>query len=193
MTVLFWLLLIPAAFAAEQRGSCETPFEVPFRTGAELNMNLRAGDIHILGSENSAVRVTCELKVPERAKDVIIIFDDAAKAGRLRIRGGPDGDVRFRIEIPKDSQLTVRCSAGDLDVVGIRGNKDISLRAGDLTIDVGDPADYAFTHASVTAGDVNAKAFGVHKGGLFRSFKRENAEGKYRLRAKLWAGDINLK
>ena len=133
------------------------------------------------------------LKAPERAKDVLITFDDAEKSGRLRIHGGPDGDVRLRIEVPRELHLTVRCTAGDLDVVGIRGNKDISLRAGDLTIDVGDPSDYAFTHASVTAGDVNASAFGVHKGGLFRSFKRENAAGKYRLRASLWAGDIKLR
>src|SRR5688572_17380818 len=179
MKIFFWPLLIPAALAAEQRGSCDNPFEFPFRTGAELSMDLRAGDIDIFGSDNSVVRITCELKAPERAKDVIIRFDDAGKSGRLRIHGGPNSDVRLRIEIPRNSHLMVRCTAGDLDVVGIRGNKDIFLRAGDLTIDVGDPTDYALTHASVTAGDVDARAFGVHKGGLFRSFKRENAAGKY--------------
>ncbi|HYP05016.1 MAG TPA: hypothetical protein VER03_02180, partial [Bryobacteraceae bacterium] len=95
--------------------------------------------------------------------------------------------------VPRDSNLVVRCSAGDLDILGIRGHKDVSLRAGDLTIDVGNPSDYVSARASVTAGDLNASAFGVHKGGLFRSFNRENRTGRYRLRASLWAGDITLR
>src|SRR4030095_15174156 len=97
MKLFFSLLLVPAAFATAHRGTCDSPFEVPFRAGAELSMDLRAGDIEIRGSENSAVRVTCELKVPEKAKDVIIVFEDTVNRGRLRIHGGPDGDVRFRI------------------------------------------------------------------------------------------------
>src|SRR5688572_31333141 len=54
------------------------------------------------------------------------------------------------------------------------GNKDIGLGAGDLTINIADPAEYSYAEASVKAGDIKASAFGVHKGGLFRSFKKED-------------------
>jgi hypothetical protein len=139
--------------------------------------------------------VECDLKSQERAKarDIVITFDENGNSGRLRVRGGPNGDVRLRITVPKQSDLIVRCSAGDVALTGIDGNKDVSLRAGDLTIDVGRPDDYALAEASVTAGDIQAQAFGVHKGGLFRSFKHRNDGGKYRLRASLWAGDIKLR
>ena len=50
----------------------------------------------------------------------------------------------------------------------VTGNKDIELHAGDLTIGVGDPTDYAHVQASVTTGDIDAKAFGESHGGLFR-------------------------
>jgi hypothetical protein len=184
--------LVPAMFAVDKT-SCATPFEVPFRQGSELRLDLRAGDIDILGTEEATISVDCELKEHHKAKDVSIVFDDKGAFGRLRIQGGPNGDVRLRIRVPNQSNLIVRCTAGDLDVSKIRGNKDVSLRAGDLTIEVGNPEDYAIAEASVTAGDVHASAFGVHKGGLFRKFKRENSAGKYNLRASLWAGDIKLK
>jgi hypothetical protein len=40
---------------------------------------------------------------------------------------------------------------------------------------------------------LNAPAFGVSKGGLFRSFQRESLGGRYRLHADVGAGDIVLK
>jgi hypothetical protein len=190
--VLAVFVFLPTALAKDQ-ASCAAPFEMPFRQLSELRLELRAGDIDISGTDESIVRVECELKEPERAKDVSIAFEDNGKYGRLQIQGGPTGDVRLRIRVPKQSNLIVRCTAGDVDVAGVRGSKDVSLRAGDLTIYVGDPDDYALAEASVTAGDVNASAFGVHKGGLFRKFRRENSAGKYNLRASLWAGDIKLR
>jgi hypothetical protein len=45
----------------------------------------------------------------------------------------------------------------------------------------------------VTAGDVKAPAFGVNKGGLFRSFRKEYPGGKYRLHAHVGAGDLVLR
>jgi hypothetical protein len=191
-TILSIAAAVSALYAVDET-SCAKPFEMPFRHAAELRLDLRAGDIEISGTNDAVVRVECELKEPDRAADVEIAFEDRSQYGRLRIRGGPHGDVRLRIWVPTKTNLVVRGTAGDLDITGVRGNKDVSLRAGDLTINVGNPGDYAIAEASVTAGDVNASAFGVHKGGLFRKFKHENAGGKYRLRASLWAGDIKLR
>jgi hypothetical protein len=64
------------------------------------------------------------------------------------------------------------------------------MKAGDITIIVGDPADYATIDASVNAGDLNAPAFGVRKGGLLRSMHKTQKDGSYTLRARLWAGNI---
>ena len=156
-------------------------------------MEVRSGDIEIVGSDESAISVNCEVRRDDNAGDIAVKFEDNGKSGRLQISGGPNNDVRVRIRVPRQSNLVVRCPAGDLDIVGVLGHKDIALRAGDLTIDVGNPADYISAEASVKAGDLHASAFGVHKGGLFRSFEHKNSSGKYRLRASLWAGDITLR
>jgi hypothetical protein len=111
----------------------------------------------------------------------------------LRIHGGPNNGVRLRIEVPKHSNLTVRCTAGDLNVSGVVGDKDVEINAGNLTISVGDPADYRHADASIWAGDLRASVFGVSKDGLFRSFERNNDRGKYQLHAHLMAGDLTLR
>jgi hypothetical protein len=188
------LLLLAAiqAFAVE-KGSCDRPFTAPFQSDAELRMDIRAGDIHISGSDEPAVRVTCVVKDADKANEVMVAFERADKSSELRVYGGPNNNVRIDISVPRQSNLIVRLTAGDLELKGVRGHKDVSMRAGDLTIDVGNPGDYSTAEASVTAGDINAVAFGVNKGGLFRSFKHQNAAGKYRLKASLWAGDIRLR
>jgi hypothetical protein len=192
LPALLALLIAPSAFAGEQ-ALCDHPFQSAFRNGSELYLEIRAGDIEIVGSDESMIYVSCEVRAEDNARDIAIRFEDNGKSGRLEISGGPDKDVRLRIRVPRQSNLVVRCTAGDLDLVGVRGDKDVSLRAGDLTIDVGDPADYVSAEASVKAGDLHASAFGVNKGGLFRSFSHKNPAGKYRLRASLWAGDITLR
>ena len=156
-------------------------------------MDLRAGDIYISGSDEPVVRVTCVVKESDRAKEVMVSFEGSNQSGQLRVHGGPNNNVRIDISVPKQSNLVVRLTAGDLELKGVRGHKDVSMRAGDLTIEVGNPDDYSTAEASVTAGDINAGAFGVNKGGLFRSFKHQNAAGKYKLKASLWAGDIRLR
>jgi hypothetical protein len=156
-------------------------------------MEVRSGDVDIVGTASSVIKVSCELKRHERAKDVKISLKAAEKSADLRISGGPNNDVKFRIEVPKNSNLYVRVPAGDLDVSGVSGDKDVELHAGDLTISVGDANEYKHADAAVKAGDLNASPFGVNKGGLFRSFQKDNPAGKYRLHANLGAGDLTLK
>ena len=55
---------------------------------------------------------------------------------------------------PARTHLAVNCHGGRLEIEGIRGDKTVYLKAGDLKIDVGDPADYAEVEASVKAGDL---------------------------------------
>jgi hypothetical protein len=51
---------------------------------------------------------------------------------------------------------------------------------------------YKSIDASVDIGQVNASAWGVDKGGFFRSFTKTTADGEYRLRAHVMTGQIDL-
>ncbi len=187
------IILLPLLAFGDGRGTCERDFEAAFRAGGELRIHVRSGDIDINGSDQAKIRVSCELRDEDRAREVKIAFKAVGNSGDLRIAGGPDNNFRVRIDVPRNSRLFVRSPAGDLNVSGVVGDKDVELHAGDLTIAVGRAGDYSHADASVLAGDLNAPAFGVNKDGLFRSFEKENASGKYRLHAQVWAGDLVLK
>jgi len=108
------------------------------------------------------------------------------------VHGGPRNEFQIEISIPRASDLYLRMPAGDAEIDGLVGNKDVELHAGDLTVAVGRPEEYALADASVHAGDLNTGPFGVYKGGLFRSFHQQGA-GSYRLHAHVGAGDLTLK
>jgi len=169
-------------------GTCASPFEVPLKSDHRVSMYLRSGNVEIVGTERPGIRVTCTGYQQELSR-IRISF----AAANLRTYGGPDHSIRFRIEVPARTNLLVRLTAGDLQLSGVTGDKDVRLRAGDLTIRVDHPEEYRVAEGSVMAGDLRASAFGVTKDGLFRSFRKDNAGGRYRLRAELLAGDLTLR
>lgn len=188
--ILAGIVVSSAVWAAE--GRCDRPFETEFQHDQELRIQARSGDIDVVGTDSGKIRVTCETpKSPSRAADIEVEWKPG-KVSELRVNGGPMSDVRIRIEVPRRTHLWIRSPAGDLTVARITGNKDIEIHAGDLKIDVGNPEDYKSAEGSVRAGDIQARAFGVSKGGLFRSFKKDGP-GQYRLHAHVGAGDLVLR
>ena len=191
-----WVLaaiLLPAVALAQASGTCENLFQVDFPPDCTLRMHVRSGDIEIVGTDSATVKVSCELREnPAKAKGIAIRFKPGGQVSELRVRGGPNNDVRIRIGVPNKTHLWVRSPAGDLTVAGVTGSKDIEIHAGDLTISVGNPSDYRHADASVFAGDLTASAFGVVKSGLFRSFEKDDLPGQYRLHAHVGAGDLVL-
>jgi hypothetical protein len=168
------------------------PFEADFPSGGRLNLHIRSGEIHIVGSDESKVAVRIGGRKGGDSTDITARFNRSGNSGELDVWGGPHNDVTIAIQVPRNSNLLVRVPAGDVEVKGIAGDKDIELHAGDLTIGVGNPADYAHVEASVTTGDIEATAFGESHGGLFRSFEK-SGNGKYKLIAHVGAGDLTLR
>ena len=74
----------------------------------------------------------------------------------------------------------------------VTGNKDIDIHAGAVTVSHVDGSEYKSVEASVGIGEVRALAFGIDKGGFFRNFTKETAEGKYHLRARVGTGSIEF-
>jgi len=189
-----WLISAVAVLGAilsTQDAGTSGSLERQFSAGGRVKMDLVAGDYSIIGSPENRVHIDWSVRDTESLSKVHTRADVRDKELTITTDGPSNKGLKFTIQLPKQSDLYVRLSAGDLTIEDIRGNKDVELRAGDLRIDVGRAEDYNKVDASVWAGDLNASAFQVSKEGLFRSFDW-SGKGQYRLHAHLMAGDLYL-
>ncbi len=173
----------------EERG--KDSFEADFPSGGTLRMDIRSSGVTIEGTADNKIHVWLK---PRRAGDVgdaRIRFKSSGNQGDLRITGGPDNNFRIEIQIPQNTNLEFQMFAGQLDLFGVSGNKDVDVRAGQVNIRMGRPDEYARVEASVLSGEVQARPYNVVKGGLFRTFKKLGP-GRSNLYAHVGAGQITL-
>lgn len=188
--VLLLLALGTAAIAQNARidGVGKNPVEAQFVPGGRIHMDLCSSGVDLIGKDEGKLRVSYE---PDRGNVKVRIHTSGDHAD-LIVSDCPRNNFRVTIEVPKSSALYVRMMAGELTVRDISGDKDVALHFGQLTMDVGKPEGYAHVDASVNSGEINASAFHIEKGGLFRSFDR-SGPGKYRLHAHVGAGELDLR
>ena len=187
--VLAGILLMPMSLVTQSlfAQSAGSPAGKDFVSGGKVEMTLESGDYDIRASADNRIHVRWNDASGARVK-----LTTNGKSADLRVENTPNNNFHATIEVPALTDVRVRLTAGNVEMAGIKGDKDIAANAGNLNIRVGSSSDWGDVDASVTAGDVNAPAFKEVRGGLFRSFKWKGP-GKYRLHVHLTAGDINLR
>lgn len=192
MAVFAAPLAIAQSRKVEATNLPDHPFQVEYPSGSQLNLHLRSGDIRVVGINDSKISVRVEAKNLEKARRVKVVFDRSDNTADLRVSGGPKNDTQIVVEVPKATGLFVRMPAGQLEISDVIGDKDVQIHAGELIVQVGNPADYSHVDASVMTGDIDAPPFHEDHGGFFRSFHKDG-NGKYKLRAHVGAGDLTLR
>jgi len=181
------MLLFP--FASVNAESAYTDsMEAEFMQGGQITLKLSAGEHEIVESADNHIRVHWTLE--DESDDVDTQAKVKGNQATIDI-DGPRKHFRTVIEVPRNSDLTVRLTAGELDVGNVGGDRDIQLRAGDLSIEVGDTDNYGNVEGSLWAGDINAGPFNRSASGLFRSIEWQG-EGDHDVYFKLYAGDVRL-
>ena len=178
----------------EFTGKGKPHFEAPIPAGAKLKIHVRSGEVRIVGSDDGKLAVDVKGD-SSKIENLRYRLSSAEGVSDFHLSGGTgffhNNEPVVTIHVPKNSELYVRVPAGDLSIEGVTGSKDIEIHAGDLTIAAGNPSDYSYVEASVSAGDISAAPFGEDHGGLFRSFHK-SGPGKYTLYAHVGAGDLTL-
>jgi len=188
-------LVVPAGLPDSDltvRDLQDHPFAVDFPSGSTLRLHLRSGEFRIVGHSDNRVAVHLHGRNAGNARDLTVRFRRSDTTADLRVFGGPKNDLEVTIEVPSSAMLFIRMPAGDLSIEGVSGDKDVELHFGELTISVGNAADYSHVDASVMSGGLEAAPFGESHGGLFRSFEKTGT-GKCRLHAHVGAGDLTLR
>ena len=190
--ILFAMLCLTPAllFAQDTRidEAGKSPVEAKFASNGQVRMRLCPSGVSLIGRDDGVLRVSYH----PTNENVRVRLQTSGSAAELRVTGCPHNNFQLTVEVPKSSGIHVRMFAGQLDVWGVTGDKDVELSAGQLTMDIGEPDDYSRVDASVSTGELDAAAFNVNKGGLFRSFDH-TGPGKYRLHAHVGAGQLDLR
>lgn len=192
LAVLFAPLASAQSTKLEVTNLPEHPFQVDYPSGSQLNLHVRSGDVRVVGSKDNKISIHVDARDEDKAREVRVLFERSDSSAELRIWGGPRNNLKIIVEVPRATGLFVRMPAGQLEITDITGDKDVQLHAGELILGVGNPADYSHVDASVTTGGLEAPPFGEDHGGLFRSFHK-SGNGKYKLRAHVGAGDLNMR
>ena len=175
---------------------CSQPVSATLQPRAVLTIDSRPAGLQIVGTDDETIHVSCTANDEDVAKHVTLRFSSTPNGGRLAIEGTHlrhgNNNLHVRIEVPRRTNLRVRMFAGEVKVEEIKGDKDIEIGAGQITITAIHEEDYRTVSASVGVGEVNAPAFNANRGGFFRSVAKSKSTGDYHLHAHVTTGQIDL-
>jgi hypothetical protein len=186
----YWLILLVPGLLQGQ--GPEKSIQQKFVSGGQIRMHLEAGGYTVSACDSENIRVTYEARSEEQLKQVKVEIKPYGGSADIYVTDTPNGNFHATVEVPRRSNLRVRLTAGELVVEDVEGDKDLEVRAGRIQADVPHPDQYGQRDASVLTGSINASAFDISKGGLFRSFE-QGGPGKYRLHAHVMTGEIDLR
>lgn len=181
-----YLLAASGIVTAQTQGKTQANFA----SGGTIKMDLHAGGYTIKPGADDKIVVNYGTQTEGQFKEAQAKVTVTGHEATI-YANGPDNNFEVTIEIPAKSDVTIRLTAGDLEMAGIHGSKDVESHAGNIEIDIGRAEDYGHVDASVNAGNLDADPFQISKGGLFRSFHKLGT-GQNRLHVHLGAGNLEL-
>jgi hypothetical protein len=162
--------------------------EKPFAAAGSVEMQLEGGIYEIHPASGDRIRVSFGGNTGGATAEVTTVGAHA----NLSVKDTPHNNFKAAIEVPQTTDLVLRLTAGNLDIGGITGNKDIDSKAGNIEISVGHSDDYSSVDASVNVGNLDAGPFGQADPGIAHHFTW-SGRGKYTLRVNLGAGNLEFK
>lgn len=174
-----------------------------------LTIDTRMGDIQVEGWDEPRLEIegekVVEAKDEKRAQPlydrVQVVLDGQDKQVRLRtlyparrlwrpFRGESKLSVNFRIHMPFDANLTLKCVDGDVRVSGLIGKQEISVNYGDVEINV--PSIYRLRslNARSILGYVQSDLHGEDSAGWGRRIMFWNSHGDQDIKVRVRMGGV---
>ncbi len=176
-----------------------------------LTIDTRVGDLRIEGWDEPRVEIEAEklVRANSEAKaallyDLIKIqFEGSDKEVRLRtlyparrlwrpFRGESKLSVNFRIKMPYDGNLTLKCVDGDVRVFGIVGREQLRVNYGDVEINVPDAYRLRSLDAHAWLGYVQSDLHGLGEdsAGLRQKLSFWNSRGNQDITVRVRMGGV---
>ena len=202
------LLLVPVSLRADEFSKTFDYSERMFSFGT-LVIDARVGDIQVEGWDEPRLEIEAEKVV--QAKDaqkaqalydrVQVALEGKDKQVRLRtlypprrlwrpFRGESKLSVNFRIHMPYDANLGLKCVDGDVRVSGLVGKQEIHVNYGDVEINV--PSIYRLRSLNARSflGYVQSDLHGEDSAGFGRKIVFWNSDGNQDISVRVRMGGV---
>jgi len=190
--IVLLLLFLSSGLAAGQQKPLEAQVQEKFAPGGFIRLHLSPGGYKVTGGDANTIIITYTARNSDDLKRVKVKIRTNASTADVYLTDTPHNNFQATIEVPPRSDLRARMVAGEMVIDGVEGSKDVEVDFGRIEVKIPKPQEYGHRDASVRAGSIEASAFDVSKGGLFRSFE-QTGPGEYRLHAHVATGEIDLR
>src|SRR6476660_2139369 len=118
------------------------PTIMTFGSGGTIRMNLNVGTMEVVGAQGDRIAVSWHSRLPENESRVSVKVQRSGRNDATVVVDGPGNRVKYRVEVPQQSNVAIHMRAGDLDVHGVLGSVEAELLAGNMDLRVADPQHY---------------------------------------------------
>ncbi len=210
---LFFVLavcVLPTAARADEFSKV-SHYSVRMFSYGLLTIDARMGDIQIEGWDNPRLEIEAEkvvqagseakakplyerLKISLQGQDKNVLLRTIYPPRRLwrPFRGESKLSVNFRIRMPYDANLLLKCVDGDIRVRGLTGNQVIRLSYGDVEVNVPDVYSLGALDARSLLGYVQSDLHGGENdsAGFMRKLSFRNSQGAQRIFIRVRMGGV---
>jgi hypothetical protein len=178
-----------------------------------VEINTRVGDIFIEGWDKARVEVEAEKVVRAGSEKkaqpmfgrirVVLSTDDEQRIVYLKthypsrrpwrpFKGESKLTVNYRIKMPSDANLILRCVDGDVRIGGITGNQQLKINYGNVEINVPSVWDLRSFQAHTWLGYVQSdlSALTQDDAGVGRNISFYNAQGSQEIEVRVRMGGV---
>jgi hypothetical protein len=174
-----------------------------------LTIETRLGDIHIEGWDEPRLEIEAEkvvrAKSEEAAKPLYerftVVLEGRDKRVLLRtlypprrlwrpFRGESHLSVNYRIKMPFDASLALKCVDGDVTIRGVEGKQQILVNYGDVEIDIPSVQRLRSLNAHAWLGYVQSDLHGEDKAGFGPRISFWNPAGEQDIYVKVRMGGV---
>jgi hypothetical protein len=136
-TAVVFLAPIIAGFA-ETKIPCSQTITHSLQPRSVLLIDSTPAGLQIVGADREELHVSCTAGSDQDASNVALHFSITANGSKLSIEGAHaqhgNHSLQIKIEVPRRTNLSVRMLAGQVTVKEVKGDKDIEIGAGQISI-----------------------------------------------------------
>jgi hypothetical protein len=167
-----------------------------------LVLTLNVGDLRVVPSpDTNRLRIEIHADAStEEERSWVKQFEVAGDRATVEIRAPKDhkncvscyANRDITVYLPQQTAIKLQVEVGNVAINGIRGDKQIQLGVGDLSVGVRDLKEYDRVDLSTRIGDLNDSVYHSEPQGFLGKSETIDREGRYHLRAHIGIGDLKL-